>query len=140
MTIPAEVLMDTESIVLIDWPSRDVPDTLARAGYHVVSQDGPGDEGYNAYESTGPEIVVRATGVAPDHADLVYTHRPFDELPEIVDFARRIGARAIWSEAGPDTSGAEGARRMVEAAGLVYIDAPRITAAVRDHRRPRPPR
>jgi predicted CoA-binding protein len=121
--------------MLIDWPSRDVPDSLARAGYRVVSHDGPGVEDYNAYESNGGEVSVRNLGAAPDHADLVYTHRPFEELPEILEFAQRIGASAIWSEAGPDSPGAERARQIVESAGLTYVDAPRITDAVRQHSR-----
>jgi predicted CoA-binding protein len=137
MTGAAEVLASTESILLIDWPSREVPDTLARAGYRVVSQDGPGADDYNAYELNGAEIVVRNLGVEPDHADIVYTHRPFDELPEILETAQRIGAAAIWSEAGPDTPGADQARQIVESAGLSYIDAPRITDAARQYSRPR---
>lgn len=135
MTDAAEILTATESVLLIDWPSRDVPDTLARAGLRVVSHDGPGIEDYNAYELNGAEVLIRSLGVKPDHADVVYTHRPFDELPEILELARRIGARAIWSEAGPNSPGADQARQMVESADLTYIDAPRITDAVRQHLR-----
>jgi len=135
VTDAAEILTATESVLLIDWPSRDVPDTLARAGLRVVSHDGPGIEDYNAYELNGAEVLIRSLGVKPDHADVVYTHRPFDELPEILELARRIGARAIWSEAGPNSPGADQARQMVESADLTYIDAPRITDAVRQHRR-----
>lgn len=65
----------------------------------------------------------------------MYTHRPFEELPEILEFAQRIGAGAIWSEAGPDSPGAERARQIVESAGLTYIDAPRISDAVRQDSR-----
>jgi predicted CoA-binding protein len=136
VTTAAEILDQTKSVVLVDWPSRDVPDTLARAGYTVVSQDGPGVDGYNAYAVSGRDVVVRKTGAEPDHADLVYMHRPFDELPEIIEVARRLGARAIWSETGPDAPGADRARQMVESAGLTYVDAPRITDAVFQHRRP----
>ncbi len=135
MADAADVLMATESVLLIDWPSRDVPDSLARAGYRVVSQDGPGIENYNAYEFDGADVSIRNLGVEPDHADLVYTHRPYDELPEILEFAQRIGASAIWSEAGPKTPGADRARQLVEAAGITYIDAPGISEAIRQHPR-----
>lgn len=135
MANAAEILNATESVLLIDWPSRDVPDTLARAGFRVVSQDGPGVENYNAYELDGADVVVRNLGVEPDHADLVYTHRPFDELPEILEFAQRIGARAIWSEAGAGIPGAAQARQRVESAGLTYIDERPIADAARQHRR-----
>lgn len=30
-----EILRATQSVLVVDWPSRDVPDTLARAGYDV---------------------------------------------------------------------------------------------------------
>jgi predicted CoA-binding protein len=135
VTDAADVLKRTESILLIDWPSRDVPDTLARAGFRVTSQEGPGVEDYNAYELIGDEVVIRNLGAEPDHADLVYIHRPFDELADILEIAKRLGARAIWSEAGPDTPGADRARQLVESAGLTYIDGLRITAAVRERSR-----
>jgi predicted CoA-binding protein len=135
VTDAAEVLKRTESILLIDWPSRDVPDTLARAGFRVSAQDGPGVEDHNAYEPVGDEVVIRSLGVEPDHADLIYVHRPFDELPDILELAKRLGARAIWSEAGPETEGADRARQLVESAGLRYIDGLRITEAVRQHGR-----
>lgn len=101
---------------VIDWPSREVPDALARAGYRVISHDGPGVEDYNSYELDDGEVVIRNLGSEPYQADLVYTHRPFDELPAILELAQRIGATAIWSEAGPDTPGADRACRVVESA------------------------
>jgi hypothetical protein len=76
VTDGAEVLMATESVLLIDWPSRDVPDALARAGYRVASQEGPGVD-YKAYELNGAEVVIRNLGTEPDHADLVI---PTDRL------------------------------------------------------------
>ena len=53
MTDYRELLAASTSFLLIDWPSRDVPDTLARHGYRVVAADGPGDDQYNAYGSRG---------------------------------------------------------------------------------------
>ena len=50
----AGLLRKTKTILLVDWPSRDVPDTLARSGFAVVSNDGPGE--YNAYEFGGDEV------------------------------------------------------------------------------------
>ena len=136
------VLSETKSVLLIDWPTRDVPDTLARAGLVVVSNDGP-DE-YNAYEVDGDEVLLRSVGRLPEHADLVYTHRPIDELPEIVDTARSVGAHAVWIQSGRDETGAkdprgcwlphgdlERAREIVEAAGLTFISEPYIADAFR---------
>ena len=56
----------------------------------------------------------------------MYSHRPDDELPWVIDLARRVGARAVWCETGS----AEG-RALVEAAGLVYVDEPPIADAAR---------
>ena len=135
-------LAQTKTVLLIDWPSRDVPDTLARGGFTVVSSDGP-DE-YNAYEVEGGEVRVRDVGQLPKRADLVYTHRPIDELPEIVDTAKAVGAKAVWIQSGLDKSGAKDprgywfpqaesdkARKIVEGAGLTYIEASYIADAVR---------
>lgn len=123
----------------MDWPSREVPDALAQRGLGVISQDGP--DTYNAYEPAGAG--VRVTPAAPpEHVDLVYAHRPIDELPDIVALALTHGAAAVWFQSGRDRSGAkdphgcwipseeaERARRIVEEAGLAYIDAPYIAEA-----------
>jgi len=132
-------LAGVRSVVLIDWPSRDVPDTLARSGLAVVSNDGP-DE-YNAYELVGDEVRVRKVDGLPKRADLVYTHRPIDELPEIVEAAKTVSATAVWIQSGRDATGAKDprgcwfsrqdsdrARGIVEGAGLRYIEGPYIAA------------
>lgn len=137
-----QVLTVTKSVMLIDWPSRDVPDALARAGFAVTSNDGP-DE-YNAYEVNGDEVRLRSVGSLPEHADLVYAHRPIDELPEIVETATSIGAKTVWIQSGRDETGAKDprgcwlpqedlarARGMVESAGLTFISEPYIADAVR---------
>src|SRR5688500_18744230 len=142
MTDVAKLLGGTKTVLLIDWPSRDVPDTLARSGLVVVSNDGP-DE-YNTYEVEGGVVRVRAVGEPPKRADLVYTHRPIDELPEIIDAAKATGAKAVWIQSGLDKTGAKDprgcwlsdaessrAREIVERAGLVYIESPYIADAVR---------
>jgi predicted CoA-binding protein len=142
MTDVAALLRATKTVLLVDWPSRDVPDALARSGFTVVSNDGP-DE-YNAYEMDGGEVRVRDVGKRPTRADLVYSHRPIEELPEIVETAKSIGAKAVWVQSGRDDAGAKDprgcwisreesdrARAIVEAAGLAYVEAPYIGDAAR---------
>lgn len=142
MADAAKLLGGAKTVLLIDWPSRDVPDTLARGGFTVISSDGP-DE-YNAYELEGNEVRVRAVGGPPERADLVYTHRPIDEVPDIISAAKAAGAKAVWIQSGLDKSGAKHprgcwfsdaestkAREIVERAGLVYIESPYIADAVR---------
>ena len=144
MTDVESILAGARSFLAVDWPTRDVPDTLARAGYEVVVHGGPGPEDYTAYEVAGGEVVERRVGRPPAHADVVYTFRPLAELPEIVAMAQSLGAATVWLQSGLSADGvkdregcwlpaeaAAGARALVEAAGLVYVDQPYIAGAIR---------
>lgn len=144
MTDVQRLLASTVTILLIDWPSRDVPDTLARHGFTVISHDDEAPEAYNAYRVQGDEVRVEYVGRLPERADIVYTHRPVDELPEIVETAKSVGARAVWIQSGRDSGGVKNphgvwlaaddsrrAREIVEAAGLDYVEAPYIAEAAR---------
>lgn len=144
MTDATELLGDMKTVLVIDWPSRDVPETLARHGFTVVSHEGPGPDEYDAYEADGDDVRIRRVGRPPDRADLVYTHRPIEELPGIVRQAHELGARAVWLQSGLDATGvrdprgcwlpperAAAARQIVESGGLVYLDAPYIADSVR---------
>jgi len=137
------LLKAAHSVLVIDWPSRDVPESLARAGYEVIVRGGPGPADYSSYAIEDGEVVTRRAGKAPEHVDLVYAFRPVAELPGIVDQARALGARAIWRQSGFASDGAKNpvgvwaspeesrqARAIAEAAGLAYIEAPYILDAV----------
>jgi predicted CoA-binding protein len=141
-----QLLEGARTILLVDWPSRDVPDTLARHGFAVVSHDGPGDADYNAYVPDGDPVRVHPVGRRPDRADLVYSHRPLDEWPDIAAMAKELGAKAVWIQSGRDATGARDARGCwlpdedarvargtVERAGLVFVDRPYIADAARRH-------
>jgi len=141
---PDQILRSADSIVLVDWPSRDVPEALTRAGYMVFVKGGPGPGDYSAYELRDGDVVARPVGAPPGHADLVYSYRPVGELPEIVAIARQAGATAVWHQSGLSGAGAPDprgcwmpapasleARTIVEAAGLAYLEAPYIADAVR---------
>lgn len=126
MTDYHDLLASATSFLLIDWPSRDVPDTLARHGYRVASADGPRDDEYNAYELADGEVRVRPLDAAPHLVDIVYAHRPLAELDRIVEQARALNARAVWLQ-----SGSPQAREIVERAGLMYFDSPYLPDAIR---------
>ena len=144
-TIEADqILRMSRTILVIDWPSRDVPDSLARAGFTVVVQGGPGPDDYSAYEVKGDEVIERAAGRSPSHVDLVYSYRPIEELPDIAAMAKSIGATAMWIQSGLAPGGAKDpkgtwmtkemsgtARKIIEAAGLVYVDQPYIADVAR---------
>lgn len=139
------ILAGARTFLVVDWPTRDVPESLARAGYEVVVHGGPEPDDYAAYEVVGEEIVERHVGRPPARADVVYTYRPLSELPEVVEQAVAVGAATVWVHSGRAEDGrrdpegcwmpagvAAGARATVEAAGLVYLDRPYIAGAVRD--------
>jgi len=144
VTKAGQILRETGSILLVDWPSKDVPETLARAGYTVMVRGGPEPDNYWAYEVRDGEVVSRRTGQAPAAVDLVYSYRPVEELPGIVTMAQRLGARAVWLQSGVasdgtrapdgcwmDQAASQAARAAVESAGLAYIEAPYIADEVR---------
>ena len=114
MTEPKAVLRAARSVLVVDWPSRDVPDALAAVGLEVVVKGGPGP-----------------LDPRPERIDLVYAYRPVDELPGIAAMAKELGARTVWHGAVLSEEEADGARRIVEAESLVYIHGVDIAAAAR---------
>jgi predicted CoA-binding protein len=127
-----EVLQQTSSILLIDYPGRVVPDTLARSGFDVTAHEGPGPEEYYRYSVDGDEIAKSQGAGPPAAVDLVFSHRPLDELAPIVEEAVRLGARALWQHPGYTSEERRQAEALATAAGLVYVDEPYILDAVAD--------
>jgi hypothetical protein len=140
----SRILAQARSVLVIDWPSRDVPATLAGAGLTVTVKGGPGPTDYTVWEVADGEPVTRRLGHPPDHADLVYCHRPFGELASIITMAQELGATAIWRQSGLTSTGAKApdgcwtppgesqqGRELAAAAGLNYIDDIYIAGAVR---------
>ena len=124
-----EILRAAKSVLVVDWPSRDVPDALVRAGYDVVVTGGTAPYDYSTYLLDGGEVVVQRSDRPPERADLVYSYRPLDELPEIVRQAQNLGAHAVWGQLPLEES--DRARVIVEAAGLAFVDRPYLSDAVR---------
>ena len=134
-----------KSVLVIDWPDREVPETLARAGFEVVVRGGPGPEDFSSYELRKGKIVIRRTGRPPERADLVYAYRPLAELPEIIGAAKALQARAVWTQSGLSAAGVKNrkgcwvpdgdlrtAQALAESAGLLHVSAPYIVDAVRE--------
>src|SRR5262249_51624632 len=105
-----EILRTARTVLLFDWPSPEVPETLRAAGYDVFVKNGPGPDDFNP--------------APPTQVDLVY--RPVSELADIAALAARLGARAVWCQTPSDE-----AREIVEAAGLTYIGEPYSADAIR---------
>jgi hypothetical protein len=143
MTDPAAILAATAHVVVVDWPTRDVPDTLARAGLTCTVKSGPAPDDYTAYELRDGILATRRIA-RPSRADLVYAHRPLAELSTIVELARQLAAKAIWIQSGRASDGtadpkgcwlasedSNQARGIVEGAGLAYLDHPYIADVAR---------
>jgi predicted CoA-binding protein len=145
------MLRTVNTILVVDWPSKDVPEALTLAGFHVIVHGGPGPDDYSVYELNSGEIIVRQVGRPPESADLIYSYRSFSELPEIVATAKRLGATTIWTQSGlsaagvSDTKGCwipeaelQSAGQLVRSAGLELITQPYIGDVARQLTRPSP--
>jgi len=145
LTTAEDILRAGSSVLLVDWPTRDVPDTLARAGYVVTVKGGPEPDDYSVHEVVDDQVAARRTGRPPDRVELVYTHRPLSELPGIVAMATALGALAIWYQSGVNDAGTTNgrgcwvtdeqsrqARALVTAAGMAYVDDTYIADRVRE--------
>jgi len=140
-----EILQSVRTILVIDWPSKDVPESLVRAGFEVIVRGGPGPEDFSAYELKGDAVVARSTGRAPERVDLVYSYRPLGELPGISDLALKLHAKTIWSQSGVLSNGAKDAkgcwlspddltasRALVERGDLKFVHEPYISDVARE--------
>ena len=134
MTDGTETLRAARHVVVHDFPDRDIPDSLTRAGFTVTIYGGPDEADIVASELVGGDIVHRQTGQRPDRADLLYVYRPLAEIDGILADAQRMGVRTIWRQpddgGGPDPD-ADAWRTKVEAAGITYRDAPAINDVAR---------
>ena len=91
--------------------SFGVTETLQSSGYHVFPVN-PKET-----EILGEKCYARLEDI-PEKIDIVDIFRRAEFVPEIVDAAIRIGARAIWKQEGvEDEKSAERARR----AGLFVV-------------------
>jgi CoA binding protein len=140
----ARILAGTRNVLVIDWPSRDVPVSLVTAGFTVFGKGGPGPADYTVWGMASGEPASRPLGHEPDRVDLVYCHRPLAELPGIAALAARLGARALWWQTGLAGDGSRDpagcwappgesrrARELAGAAGLAYVGDVYIADAVR---------
>jgi len=142
-----ESLGTCETILVIDWPSKDVPESLALAGFRVIVRGGPGPEDYSVYELNHGQVVVRHLGHPPERADLIYSYRPFSELPQIVATAKDLHAKTIWTQSGLSAAGVndpkgcwvaidelQSARNLVQSAGMTHVAEPYIGEVAREIR------
>jgi uncharacterized protein len=124
----AELLRSARTIAVVGLsssrmrPSYGVTQYMQRAGYKIVPVNPEETEvlGEKAYASLD---------AVPDKIDIVNIFRRPERVPEVVEAAIRVGAKAVWMQTGISHSeAAEAARR----AGLEVIEDRCIMV---DHRR-----
>jgi len=135
MTEPREILRNAGHVVVQDYPSRDVPDALTRAGLQVTIYGGPTEADVLASELRDDAIVHRTIGRYPDSADLFSTYRPLAEIDTVIAAAQRLGVSALWRQSPADTDDDPDRdvwRAHAQAAGLTYLDSPPIEEIARE--------
>src|SRR5579862_2771941 len=98
MSIP-ELLRSSHTIAVVGLssnplrPSNGVSEYMQRAGYRVIPVNP------NESEILGEKCYARLEDI-PDKIDIVDVFRRSEFVPEIVEAAIRIGARAVWMQEG----------------------------------------
>ena len=113
----SEILSSARTVAVVGLSSRPhrasygVAETLQQSGYRILPVNP------NESEVLGEKSYASLEDL-PEKVDIVDIFRRSEFVPEIVDAAIRIGARAIWMQEGvEDERSAERARR----AGLFVI-------------------
>lgn len=127
MTI-AELLKTSRTIAVVGLsnkrfrPSHGVAEYMQRNGYRIVP--------VNPFEQAvlGEKCYPDLDGV-PERVDIVDIFRRSEFVPEIVEAAIRIGARAVWMQEGVVHQ--EAAQRASAAGLMVVMDR----CILKDHRR-----
>jgi hypothetical protein len=148
MTDGARALASARSVILVDWPSADVPRSLLAAGKEVTSvnrlrgtamtyslrdpatavDDDEGSTDFGPADDDPRRLVGRPSGASPERADALCAYRPAGELAAIARLAVDLGARLLWMERGVRS---EEARAVAEAAGLTVVEDASIADAAR---------
>src|SRR5712692_1111283 len=113
----SELLRSSHTIAVIGLsskryrPSFGVAEYMQRAGYRIIP--------VNPFESEIlGEKAYKDLAAIPEHVDIVDIFRRSEFVPEIVEAAIRIGARAIWMQEGVVH---EEAAAKARAAGLTVV-------------------
>jgi predicted CoA-binding protein len=124
----AELLRQSRVIAVVGLSSRrsrpsfGVSQYMQSVGYRIIPVNP------NETEVLGERAYARLEDV-PEHIDIVNVFRRPEHVPEIVESAIRVGAKAIWLQ--EDVVHEEAARRAEEAGLAVVMDR----CILKEHRR-----
>lgn len=118
MTIP-DLLKTAKTIAVVGIspkrlrPSFGVSQYMQEQGYRII----PVNPGVAGTEILGEKVYARLEDI-PEKVDIVDVFRQSDAVPEIVESAIRIGAKALWLQEGVVH---EEAAKRAEAAGIFVV-------------------
>ena len=95
---PIEVLKNAKTILLVDWPDKDVPLVLLKAGFMVISYS-PDKYTLLSYETNYAEdkLVFSDLEGPPGQVEIVNVFRPEEEHEEIINrHGIPLKAKTIW--------------------------------------------
>ncbi|MDP9081804.1 MAG: hypothetical protein M3O71_30695 [Bacteroidota bacterium] len=93
-----KVFKNAHTILLVDWPNEEVPLTLLKAGFKVLSYSA----GAYSLASLQPgnksgRVIFTDLDTSPGEVDIVNIFRPEEEHAEIIaQHVLPLKARAIW--------------------------------------------
>lgn len=110
-------------VLLVDWPSPDIPRALILAGFTVFSYSPDGyTQALTEMTQSGKQPLVRFESLdhPPTNVDLVTIYRPAEEHAAIIrDHVLPLGARTIWLQ--PPVESAE-TRKIAQEQGLNFVE------------------
>ena len=118
MTI-ADLLKTAKTIAVVGLspkrirPSFGVSRYMQAQGYRII----PVNPGVAGTEILGEKVYARLEDI-PEPVDIVDVFRQSDAVPEVVEAAIRIGAKAVWMQEGVVH---EEAAKRAEAAGIFVV-------------------
>ncbi len=121
------ILENTKAILLVDWPSPEVPRSLLKAGFIVF---GYSPDRYSAIELDDNEnLVFRKLDDQPDSVDIVNVFRPEEEHAGIINSrVLPLKAKVLWLH--PPVKSASTAALAAEY-GLVFVEGIDIAEVAR---------
>jgi hypothetical protein len=136
------------TVLLVDWPSQQVPRTLAASGFAVLSANFvagtassyslgvPGETPAERHDTEllAPDhpgdapLLISRLDAMPEHVDAVALYRPPEEHAAITQRAVALGATVLWVQRG---SLSDDARQIAAVAGVSIVEDLSLTDALR---------
>lgn len=122
---------EIQSILLVDWPSRDIPLKLVQSGFTVFSYspDGYHQAFVTVTGNSNDELVFHPMNKPPVAVDLVMIYRPSEEHASIIrDHVIPLGAKVLWLQ--PPVESMETGKMAIEQ-GLTFVQGRDIREIIR---------